>query len=451
MLCKRKERQKDCSLEKNEKKTRTSHSFFELNGLVGRLVMAWRPLRSANILLFAVIAGYFLIDGALVMSGQAQVFPFEHEHTEGEAILSYERSLRLSDHPDAIVWSPDNQHIAVKGFNSGRLAVFDITGAADGWRTIADKIGGGHIAWAPDGRSIAVNQLTPFTGFRLFSIETGQETFRREYTRGQPYEGCAFAGQPLVFERDGLSLWVDCAIVNATEPFTFALRVSSRDFTIQDRIIAVPPISGGRSTSWRFVFSQLDNRLRLSAIFRAHTDVKDQSGRIAIRNFGYGFDLDRKLELFQPFEVATDRRSGFFRDAQELLIFPNPKFALVRLATAISTRPGVVQDVRLDRLFEMYDTGTGNETLAFGGIISANPEGGVVTGAVLTPNAHALIGTWSRSGTRRGGLVVFDPRTGAVRQRVTGSEGGSMALSPDGKRVARATVLGELRIYRCNQ
>jgi hypothetical protein len=109
-----------------------------------------------------------------------------------------------------------------------------------------------------------------------------------------------------------------------------------------------------------------------------------------------------------------------------------------------------VKDKKLDRVFDGYDMRTSERIVGYGGIGDATPEAGAIGEVALLPDGRSVVGLWSRVAPREGGLVVFDARSGAVRQRVRFGETYQLALSPNGRRVATITGQGEVRIYRVN-
>jgi hypothetical protein len=225
---------------------------------------------------------------------------------------------------------------------------------------------------------------------------------------------------------------------------TFPIAVKHRlpDFVVEDRIELKTPIDGKAAVP-HYSFGHFGGNQLLTALVGYYI-----SG--TIRYFAYAFDLERKTELFPNFEAVDDNRSGLSRPPQQVTLLPGGTFALIRLSTATYMKPGTVPNYTFDRLFEGYDTQTGQRIVAYGGPSDATPEAGVIGEAALLHDGRSLVGRWSRAATREGGLLVFDARSGTVRQRIRFGQTYQLALSPNGRRVATITAQGELRIYRVN-
>jgi hypothetical protein len=189
----------------------------------------------------------------------------------------------------------------------------------------------------------------------------------------------------------------------------------------------------------------------LATLVGSVTDVFESPYFRKIRFFGRGIDLETKKDLFPQFELVDDNRSGFFRKPDELMFFPDARFALVRMGAGVSQRPGVPHDERFDRLFEGYDTRTGKRVVAYGGNADRKPESGVIGTIAQLPDGALIVGRWSRADAGQGGLIVLAARTGTVVQRISFGRASQMALSADGRRVAAVTYDRELRLYRVRQ
>jgi WD40 repeat protein len=391
--------------------------------------------------------------GALLMLASTNPAAAADEKSEGTSILVLEKTIRLKDFPSTMMWAPDARQLALKGFNDGTLRILDVDtsdGGAD--RVIAAQIRDASLAWSPDGQTIAVNQ--PGGGvalLRLFSVADSRETARREITDRQVYRICPHQTSPMAFADQGRSLWVACTITNASEPFTAALKLNVPDLSDNDRLLITPPVSGENAQSGRYSFARVGGKLTLAALVGSITDVFVRPGFRKVRFFGRGIDPETKKDLFPQFELVDDERSGFFRGPDELMLFPDVNFALVRMSAGVSQFPGVPHDERFDRLFEGYDTRTGKRVVAYGGNADHRPESGVIGTIAQLPDGALIVGRWSRADTGQGGLVVLAAQSGTVIQRISFGRTSQMALSADGRRVATITYDRELRIYRVRQ
>lgn len=395
--------------------------------------------------LLMVLAGLACPTGAAVAQGSLAA----DEASEGRAILRFENRIGIKDHPQIIAWSSDNRHLALKGFNDGRLYVYDANSADGAVRVLADRIGRVALAWSPDGQTIAVKQQAPITAIRLLSAHDGKEIGRRDIPPRQPYENCSFSDLPIAFTDDGRSLWATCGKMNATTSFPIALKLRLPDFVAEDRLMLSPPVSDEKTHSRSYSLARVGGKLTLSTITRSVTNVYESFGIIKHRVFATGFDVDAKAQWFPRFELTDDNRSGYFRTPQELFLFPDRNFVLVRMFPAISERPGFPHDKSFNRLFEGYDAQTGKRIITYGGSNGVQPESGAIGAAQVLPNSELMIGQWSRVNPDSGGLIVFNPRDGTVVQRIRiGRTSNHLAVSPDGQRLAHITYRGEIRLYR---
>jgi WD40 repeat protein len=391
-----------------------------------------RPLRFASAAAFVVLA---LLSPRLALAVD--------ETSEGEAILVYEKSIKSRLPPgSSVAWSPDNRQLAV-GFADGKLHVLDSNDGTD--RVILSDIGGASFAWSADGRTMAVHQSVLPHGFRLLSVADAHEIGRWSVTQTELNDGrCPSTNMPMMFTDDGKALWVTCRTSVRHVPVTFPIAVKHRlpDLSVEDRIELKTPIDGKAAVT-HYSLGRFGGNQSLTALIGYHIPGK-------LRYFAYAFDLERKTELFPNFEAADDNRSGLSRPPQQVILLPDGTFALIHLAPWTYMKTGTVPDYTFDRLFEGYDTHTGQRTVAYGGPSGAIPEAGVILEAALLPDGRSVVGLWSRAATREGGLVVFDARSGAVRQRIRFGQTFQLALSPNGRRAATITAQGELRIYRVN-
>ena len=370
------------------------------------------------------------------------------EGSEGRPILRLEKRIGIKDHPQTMVWSSDNRHLAIKGFNDGKLYVYDANSADGATRVLAERIGAASLAWSPDGQIIAINQ-SPSAAIRLIAARDGREVGRRDIPHRQPYENCPFSTLPIAFTADGRSLWATCGRENATTSFPVALKLRLPDLVAEDRLMLNPPVADEKARSRSYSLARVGGKLTLSTITRSVTNVYESFGIIKQRVFATGFDLETKEQWFPRFELTDDNRSGYFRTPQELFLFPDPNFVLVRMFPNISERPGFPHDRSFDRLFEGYDARTGQRIVTYGGDNDGLPESGAIAAAQVLPNSALMIGQWSRAKPDSGGLVVFDPRTGSVVQRIRiGRTSPHLAVSPNGQRLAHITYRGEIRLYR---
>jgi len=255
----------------------------------------------------------------------------------------------------------------------------------------------------------------------------------------------------MAFAEQGRSLWVACTIASASEPFAAALKLNVSDLSDSDRLLITPPVAGQNAQSARFSFARIGGKLTLAALVGSVTDVFERPYFRKVRFFGRGIDLETKKDLFPQFELVDDNRSGFFRKPDELMLFPGVNFAVVRMSAAVSQVPGVPHDEQFDRLFEGYDTRTGERVVAYAGNGDHKPESGVIGTIAQLPDGALIVGRWSRADTGQGGLIVLAARTGTVVQRISFGRASQMALSADGRRVATVTFNGELRVYRVQQ
>jgi hypothetical protein len=255
----------------------------------------------------------------------------------------------------------------------------------------------------------------------------------------------------MVFAEQGRSLWVACTIASASEPFAAALKLNVPDLSDNDRLLITPPVSGKNAQSGRYSFARIGGKLTLATLVGSVTDVFESPGFKKIRFFGRGVDLETKKDLFPQFELVDDNRSGFFRKPDELMFFPDMHFALVRMSAGVGQVPGVPHDEQFDRLFEGYDTQTGERVVSYGGNGDHRPESGVIGTIAQLHDGSRLVGRWSRADTGQGGLIVLAARTGTVVQRISFGRASQMALSADGRRVATVTYDRELRVYRVRQ
>jgi WD40 repeat protein len=371
------------------------------------------------------------------------------EASEGRAILQFEKRIGIKDHPQIIAWSSDNRHLALKGFNDGRLYVYDANSSDGAVRVLADRIGSAALAWSPDGQTIVLNQQAPISAIRLLSAHDGQEIGRRDIPLRQSYENCPLSGLPIAFTDDGRSLWMTCGRPNATTSFPIALKLRLPDFVAEDRLMLDPPVSDEKTHSRNYSLARIDGKLTLSTITLSVTNVYESFGIIKQRPFATGFDLDAKAQWFPRFELIDDNRSGYFRTPQELFLFPDRNFALVRMFPGTSERPGFPHDKSFDRMFDGYDARAGKRIVTYGGYNDGRPESGAIGAAQLIPHNELMIGQWSRVKPDSGGLIVFNPRDGTVVQRIRiGRTSSHLAVSPDGQRLAHITYRGEIRLYR---
>lgn len=369
------------------------------------------------------------------------------ETSEGQQILTFEKSIQLSFVPERLEWSPDNRHLAAKGFNDGKLHIIDSDDERAIDRVILDRIGRASIAWSPDGQVVAVNQSAPIYGIRLASVVDAREIGRRQLVPGQKIDACLSASMPMAFTDDGKGLWVTCSFAprvgarGVLPNFPIAEKYRLPDFSDEDRITLQSAIPGAGVLASVSSLARASAGISLSAIVGFHTPG-------LTRRFAYGFDLGSKAELFPPFEIVDDARSGMSRFPSQIITLPDRSFVLIRLSGGVSTRPGQQVDEKFDRLFEGYDPRTGQRTIAYGGLSGTAPERGVVGQIALLRDGRSIVGRWSRAAAREGGMVVFDARTGAVHQRIRSTENSLLSLSPDGRRVANVTRQGEMRLYR---
>src|SRR5712671_6595913 len=389
-----------------------------------------RPLR------FASAAAVALLSLFVPRTGLAA-----DETSEGEALLVYEKSIRGRLPPgSSVAWSPDNRQLAV-GFADGKLHVLDSNDGTD--RVILANVGGASFAWSADGRTIAVHQSVLSDDFRLLSVADAREIGRWGITQRELNDGrCPSTSMPMMFTDDGKALWVTCRTSVRHVPVTFPIAVKHRlpDFVVEDRIELKAPIDGKAAVT-HYSLGHFGGNQSLTALIGYHIPGK-------IRYFAYAFDFERKTELFPHFEAVDDNRSGLSRFPIQLLMLPDASFALIRYASFGAS--GSVKDKKLDRVFDGYDMRTSERIVGYGGIGDATPEAGAIGEVALLPDGRSVVGLWSRVAPRERGLVVFDARSGAVRQRVRFGETYQLALSPNGRRVATITGQGEVRIYRVN-
>jgi WD40 repeat protein len=82
--------------------------------------------------------------------------------------------VKLRDLPASMEWSPDNHQLAVVGFNSGKVHLFDIQRQHLIHSDISWTLNPPRIVWSPDSRMIAVIGID----IVLFSATDGKELKR---------------------------------------------------------------------------------------------------------------------------------------------------------------------------------------------------------------------------------------------------------------------------------
>lgn len=219
-----------------------------------------------------------------------------------------------------------------------------------------------------------------------------------------------------------------------------------------DQIVLESPVADTRAVLSGYSLTTIGGTSRLSAIIK----YEDPRQYEPVDHYiAYGFDLGRKTQLFSPFKLDNNR-SGLHRGPAELILSPDDSYGLVRFNNTTSWNGKDPIDKTLDRLFEGYDTRTGQRLVSFGGQNGDKPEAGVIDRSVLSQDGQMIVGLWHRGRTREGGLVVLDAHNGAVRQRIRFGEMALLApmrvtLSPDGTRLASFTNYNEIRLYRIRQ
>lgn len=363
-----------------------------------------------------------------------------------------EKTLSRGDYPYAMIWSPDSRHLAIKGLDSGNLQIYDTSTPNARARTLAEGVGPASLAWSRDGGLIAVNQSSPISMLRLLNVADGREVGRRSVSGRPALEGCPFQGHSMAFAIDDRSLWVTCGQDGRTTDFPLALKFSVPDLVAEDRIAVSPPVTGERARSFIYLWTSGHNTLLLSAIVYSVTSIPEPPS-FKQRFFAYAFDVERKTELFKPFELADDNRSGQFRKPQALYLIPGTTTAIVRLLSGWTEAVGMPNKPEFDRLFESYNTRSGHRlSTHFGDDKQSRPDSGAIAAAVLLPGGKAMVGHWTREAPRRGGLIVFDPLTGSILQRIQIQRSGPhLAVSPNGQWLASATLDGEIQIYRITE
>lgn len=382
-----------------------------------------------------------------------------NETSEGEALLTFEKAIAL-DRPSIFVWAPDNRHVAIS--NLGRLLVVDVDNPSGSGRPVADKIGLAVAAWSPDGAMLALSQSAPVSCVRVIDTATGGEIVRRETSLQQRYQGFLFSHQPITFTPDGRALWVanEKIFPGHHNDSGIALKLDIRTLEALDRFDAPLPMAGERTSFDNLSFSHDNGSTQLLYTATAVLLSERTQGRPPRKYFAYGYDLETKRELFPKMPIAEDNRSGFFREPRQLLTLPDKRSLLVRLDTGIGGRPGIPHHPEFDRQVEIYDCQSGQLIAHYLGLVGASgqpeiPEGddlemliaftrskgseverGVVGNIVARPDRNFAIGWWNSALIDRGGLVVIDPLTGRVRQRIIGMQAGAIALSPNGKCLA---------------
>ena len=358
----------------------------------------------------------------------------------------------------------DNRHLAVIAPQpyptEPNLQVIDVDdNNKASSRVVLKEAEEGSIAWSPDGQTIALTyRFRDFSGIKLISVVDARETARRELQENE----CWTDGSPITFTPDGGALWATCDFPawhpawhpprGTPEMFPVAIKYRLPDLIADDRVVLQSPVAGARAGNFGYSLTTINMTPRLSAIIQYERPGKYED---AYSPFAYGFDLGRKAELFPPFNILDDRRSGLARHPKELILSPDATYGLLRLDSGTLSGQAPI-DETLDRQFEGYDTRSGQRLVSFGGRNGKVPEAGVIGEAALLRDGQTIVGRWGRGPTREGGLVVLDARTGAVHQRIrfTGVHplgNHRLALSPDGTRLASLTNGNEIRLYRTGQ
>ena len=373
--------------------------------------------------------------------------------SEGEEFLTFEKAVTLPDVPLPLEWAPDNRHIAMVGYPGGGIFLLDADApAGSGWAN-PQRMGPAAFAFSPDGAMLAVLQEAPIAMLRIFDTRSGKEMARRETSLQNRYEGFLFNENPLTFTPDGRSLWITNGrrFPSDAQFPGIALKLDAGKLEAQDRF-DTPPLPAGYNVGFdRSCYSFLhDNGSTQMLFYRVESLPWEGNARPLRHYFAFGYDLETKAALFPKMLVAEDNRSGFFRSPSRLFLLHGGSHLLVLLNTALSGRPGIPHHPEYDRLIEVYDLQSGQLIADYFGENSPNIERGAVGNLAFHPNGNLLIGRWNNALDQRGGLVVFEPLTGTVRQRIIGAPVSSIALSPNGRRLALIADNRQVRFYTVN-
>jgi hypothetical protein len=178
--------------------------------------------------------------------------------------------------------------------------------------------------------------------------------------------------------------------------------------------------------------------LVLTSRFTSCQAPKDTGGPPQCAYFVHGHSLLDKSPLFAAF--ALTGRDNPRRWPTRVQISPDGKFAVVSWSPRARQHRRDPPDNRLETL----TTEDGTKLVAFGGRKETGSLN--VSDFTLTQGGERVIAALHNA-AGRGGLRVWEARTGALRQSLSTGFASSLRLSPDGTHLA-VIMLDEVRIYR---
>ncbi len=357
--------------------------------------------------------------------------------SKGEDVLQFQFETKTQGLPgNPFIWSPDGQHLLSgmttrdsSGQVQASLWLFDVAeNKAVGHRVLDGRgTADAGIAWSPDGQLVAIVQRKQI---RVFSTRDFQEIAHREISDADPdLSNLQRIALPtgVAFSKDSKSLWIARPVENARIRFTLAVEVDAKNLSVVDQYNMDPPVAGNRTVAFQTNIESTSNGPRLFTIAASYTGVI-AFGADTAKDFAYGIDLTSKAELFPHFQLVDKNRR--FQNLAQLLLSPDASTIVSLLGVTMDPR----QDLSDHRDADVYRTETGQRVAFFDMARTLKDEQSATK--FFGQTSATLIATSYRGLDRAPGLIVFDVKSGAIVQRVTGPALESrLAFSQDRKRM----------------
>jgi hypothetical protein len=295
------------------------------------------------------------------------------------------------------------------------------------------------IAWSPDGRYIALNDLNlrPMPGIRLLTPKGEQvgSVDRSIY-------GCTLdPGASLVFSTS-LSIWAACVQMpgrSADIPCLLAVQLSIPDLKLLNVVPGDAESTGLRGSSYRQYLNITGGRQILTSVLQSPIKYDfSPSGRATLRYPRLYRIRMVGLDSMQV-EIPVLSFKGEMehpRRLHKVVYFPEIRAIVIHWTLEYGAwfpqeNPETWSKAQLVPSLESYSLANGERMAGWASL--ADEDAGYV---IRLKDQPLLVGTFGPGGGGRGGLRVWDPRTGQGLQRLDGSRGRTLELSNDGRRLA---------------
>jgi hypothetical protein len=392
---------------------------------------------------------YITITGVLLVMLLLAMFPdlFQRAvfavRSTGEDIVQYRFETETEGWMgDPLIWSPDGHRLLsgmLKKDSSGRidrvqasLWLFDVSDDKAVGRKVLDDRGAAdaYAAWSPDGELVVMAEMSRI---RVLSVSKSEIVAHREFDLqhieidGYPRTG---ANPSVAFSSDSASFWIVWPDHHARERFTLALKLDANSLKVIDRFEIDPPIQGNRHEAYQSYVEATPKGPRLVARVDSFENTKTVFEGYTAHWFIYGVDLTTKTEIFPHFQWVEE--DAPFRTPGDTLLSPDASAVLVSIGR--SSRPTIAPEIRHERDYELYQTGSGQRSSFFD--TAETLKGQQFNPKFFGKTGDVLISLSATRPNHPDGLLALRASDGVILQRIAGPALYRLAFSLDRTRMA---------------